>query len=292
MAQNAFLEALNSGRVLVADGATGSNLQARGLAQGMASEQWIIENPAAVMQLHRDFILAGSDLILTSTFGGTSLRLEHCGLQDRTAEVNRRAAELARQAVNGKVVLVGGSMGPTGHLFEPLGPLSRAAAVAAYAVQAQGLAEGGADVLVIETMFDMAEATAAIEGARARTSLPIVCCFSYDMGAATMMGLRPAQVAQELTALGVDVIGVNCGKSLVDNLTALQAVRAATDKPIWMKPNAGLPRMGADDKAVYDVTPEEMGAQARLWVQAGARVIGGCCGTTPERLREIAKAAR
>jgi len=163
---------------------------------------------------------------------------------------------------NGSAVLVGGSMGPTGHLFEPLG--SHADAVAAYAEQARGLVEGGVDVLVIETMFDMGEATAALEGARSQTNLPIVCSFSYDMGAHTMMGLQPAQVARELTALGVDVVGINCGKSLQDNLAALKAVRAATARPIWMKPNAGLPRMGPDDIALYDVTPADMGAQARL----------------------------
>lgn len=291
MTSNAFLNRLKSGRVFVADGATGTNLQARGLAQGMASEQWVVENPEAIMQLHRDFVAAGSNLLLTSTFGGTPLRLEHCGLQQRTAEVNRRAAELARAAGNGAAVLVGGSMGPTGHLFEPLGPLSRADAVAAYAEQARGLAQGGVDVLVIETMFDMGEATAAMEGARSQTNLPIVCSFSYDMGAHTMMGLQPAQVATELTALGVDVVGINCGKSLADNLAALKAVRAATVKPIWMKPNAGLPRMGPDDIALYDVTPADMGAQARLWIEAGAQVIGGCCGTSPAHLKEIAKAA-
>jgi 5-methyltetrahydrofolate--homocysteine methyltransferase len=287
---NVFLEWLRSGKVLVADGATGSNLQTRGLAHGLASEQWVLENPDAILRLHRDFAEAGANLLLTSTFGGTALRLEHAGLREQAAEVNRRAAALARQALNGRASLVGGSMGPTGQLLEPLGPLARADAVAAYAGQARALAEGGADVLVIETQFDMGEATAAIEGARATTNLPLVCSFSFDMGAHTMMGLSPAQVARELTALDVDVIGVNCGKSLEENLENLKVMRANTHKPLWMKPNAGLPRMGDDDAAIYDTTPAMMGAAARQWLAAGAQMVGGCCGTTPEHLAAIAGA--
>lgn len=287
-----FLEYLNSGKILVSDGATGSNLQARGLAAGTPSEQWVMSNPAEIVRLHRDFIEAGSDLILTSTFGGTCFRLEHCGLQDQVAEVNQRAVALAREAINGRAVLVGGSIGPTGQLLEPLGPLAPAEAVAAYAAQARALAEGGVDVLVIETQFDFGEASAAIEGARSVTDLPIVCSFSFDMGAHSMMGISPAQAAKELTQRGVDVIGINCGRSLDENLAGLKAMRAATDKPLWMKPNAGLPRMGDDDVALYDVTPETMGAAAKLWREAGARIIGGCCGTSPEHLRAIANAVK
>ncbi len=289
---NAFLDRLNPGAVLVSDGATGSNLQARGLAAGTPSEQWVMENPAEIVRLHRDFIEAGSDLILTSTFGGTSFRLEHSGLQEQVAEVNRRAVMLAREAANGRRILIGGSMGPTGQLLEPLGPLAQAEAVAAFAAQARALTEAGADVLVIETQFDFGEAGAAIEGARSVTDLPIVCSFSFDMGAHTMMGISPAQAARELAQRGVDVIGINCGRSLDENLAGLKAMRAVTDKPLWMKPNAGLPRMGDDDVALYDVTPAVMGAAARAWIEAGANIIGGCCGTSPEHLRAIASAAK
>ena len=161
----------------------------------------------------------------------------------------------------------------------------------AYAEQARALSNAGVDLLVVETQFSLDEAKAALEGARSVTDLPLICSFSFDMGTRTMMGLEPALVAQELTALGVDAIGVNCGRSLEENLRALREMRAVTDKPLWMKPNAGLPRMIEGDVAVYDVTPRMMGEQAGLWIDVGAQIVGGCCGTTPEHLGEIAKAA-
>ncbi len=291
MGQSSFRDALNSGRVLVADGATGTNLQARGLQRGKAPEEWLFEEPEQIVKLHRDFVEAGSNIVLTDTFGATSLRLTHAGLEARAAEVNKQAVNLARQAAEGQDVWVAGSMGPTGQLLEPLGPLPYADAVAAYAEQARALAEAGVDLLVIETQFDMSEAKAAIEGARSVTDLPIVCSFSYDMGSHTMMGLKPVQVAKELNELPVDIIGINCGRSLDQNLAGLKDMRAVTDKPIWFKPNAGLPRMTDDDVAVYDVTPEMMGQQAEEWIDAGAQIIGGCCGTSPEHLHQIALAA-
>ncbi len=291
MAQSTFLETLRSGQILVADGATGANYQARGLERGRAPEQWLFEAPEQVVQLHRDFIEAGSNLILTNTFGATGLRLAHAGLAERAAEVNQRAVQLARQAAEGTRVFVAGSIGPTGQLLEPYGELPAEQAVAAFAEQARALAEAGVDLLVIETQFDLGEAKAAIEGARSVTALPIVCSFSYDMGTHTMMGLQPTQVAQELTELNVDVIGINCGRSLDENLAGLKAMRAVTGKPLWMKPNAGLPRMTDDDVAIYDITPERMGAHAAQWIEAGAQIVGGCCGTSPAHLREIARAA-
>jgi methionine synthase I (cobalamin-dependent) len=289
--RSSFLEALASGRVLVSDGATGTNYQARGLERGMAPEEWLYKAPQKVVQLHREFINAGSNIILTNTFGATSPRLAHAGMEGRSVQVNRQAVTLARQAVENADVWVAGSMGPTGILLEPYGTLSRSEAVAAFAEQARALSEAGADLIVIETQFDLGEAGAAVEGARSVTDLPIICSFSFDMGAHTMMGVEPAGVAQELTGLGVDAIGVNCGRSLEDNLAALRVMRGSTNKPLWMKPNAGLPRMTDDDVAVYDVTPRMMGDQASQWIESGAQIVGGCCGTSPEHLSEIAKAA-
>jgi 5-methyltetrahydrofolate--homocysteine methyltransferase len=290
MPNRSLLERLAAGEILVSDGATGTNLQDRGLTLGTPPEAWIFENPAEVIRLHRDFIDAGAQILLTDTFGGTGLRLVHAGLQDNAAEVNRRAVALAREAAGNADVLVAGSMGPTGQLLEPLGELSADAAVDTYAQQARALTEAGADLLVIETQFDLGEATSAVKGARATSTLPIVCSFSFDMGHRTMMGLAPAQVAAALTALGVDMIGINCGRSLPENLDNLKAIGAAAGLPLWMKPNAGLPHMGEGHRAVYDVTPAQMGEQAAEWVASGARIIGGCCGTTPEHLREIAQA--
>jgi 5-methyltetrahydrofolate--homocysteine methyltransferase len=289
MTPTPFLDRLKSGQVLVSDGATGTNLQARGLALGVPAEVWVLERPEEILGLHRAFIDAGSDIILTCTFGGSSVRLEQVGLNAKAKDVNRRAVELAQQAVGGLNVLVAGSIGPLGHLLKPLGPLEPEDALAAYTEQARVLTEAGVDVLVVETQFDLTEAEAAVQGVRAVSSLPLVCSFSYDRGTRTMMGVRPGQAGQQLTDWGVDVVGINCGRSLDENLKALQELRAATDLPIWFKPNAGLPELDAQGKPAYSVTPPAMGALAGEWISAGAQIVGGCCGTSPEHLREIAQ---
>lgn len=285
-----FRDAILRGDRLVADGATGTNYQARGLARGQAPEEWLFQEPDKVTQLHRDFIQAGSNVILTNTFGGTAMRLVHAGLEDDAVKVNRLAVQLARKAIRGERAWVAGSIGPSGALLEPFGTLTREQAIAQFGDQAKALADGGVDLLIIETQFDLGEATAAYEGARGATDLPIILSFSFDMGTNTMMGLKAAQVAKEVTALGADIVGVNCGRSLDENFINLQEMRAATHLPIWMKPNAGLPRMTDDDVAIYDVTPEMMGEAAERWLEAGAQIVGGCCGTSPDHLRKIAQA--
>ena len=293
MDKTAFNARMNAGKVLVSDGATGTNLQMRGLPRGAAAELWVLEQPEQIMRLERDFIEAGADLILTCTFGGTTPRLEHSGLAERAAEINRKAVELARHAAAGAQVLVAGSIGPTGQLLKPLGPLEVADAVAAFAAQAGWLAEAGVDFLVIETQFDLGEAKAAIQGVRSVTDLPVVCSFSYDRGMRTMMGVKPAQAGRELAELGVDMLGINCGRSLEENLANLKELKAAElGLPVWFKPNAGMPRLDEHGDPTYDVTPETMGELAAQWAAAGAQVVGGCCGTSPEHLRQIALAVK
>lgn len=287
-----FLQKLAAGEVLVADGATGTNLQARGLAAGTPSEQWVLDRPEEIVRLHSQFVAAGANVILTSTFGASPIRLEENKLGGRGAEINQRAVALARQAISGADVLVGGSLGPLGKLLKPYGPLTVEEASAAYREQARQLSEAGADLLVIETQFDIAEAGAAIQSARAVSALPIVCSFSYDRGVRTMMGVKPAQMAEKLSSLGADVLGINCGRSLEDNLAALKELRLATDKPIWFKPNAGMPMLDADGQAQYSISPEEMGQHVAGWLAAGASIVGGCCGTSPEHLQAIALAAK
>lgn len=291
MSTSNFLDRLKSGQVLVSDGATGTNLQKRGLPRGMAGEQWVIDQPEQIQRLYGDFIEAGSDIILTCTFGGTSIRLEHAGLADQVETINRRAVELARAAAQGTNTLVAGSIGPTGQLLKPYGPLEEQAAVAAFAQQARLLTDAGADLLVIETQFDLGEAHAAVQAVRSVSPLPLVCSFSFDRGTRTMMGVKPAQAGAALVELGVDVVGINCGRSLDENLNALKELRAAITLPIWFKPNAGLPRLDDGGNPVYDVAPHAMGALVPEWLAAGAQVLGGCCGTSLDHLREIAKAA-
>jgi len=290
MSSSRFIDRLQSGKVLVLDGATGTNLQRRGLPPGTPSDLWVLDNSEAVLQLYCDFVAAGSDVILTNTFGSSRMHLAHAGLIDRFEASNRKAVELAQQAAAGSDTLVAGSMGPLGEMLQPYGTLAEADAEAAYAEQARILSEAGVDLLVIETQFDLNEAKAALRGARSVSDLPLVCSFSYDRGTRSMMGVKPAQMAHDLAELGVVAVGINCGRSLEDNLKALAELRAATDLPIWFKPNAGLPRTGENNELIYDVSPAMMGAQVETWVQAGAGLIGGCCGTSPEHLAAIAGA--
>ncbi len=289
-----FLERLKAGEILVADGATGTNLQVRGLTSGTPAEVWVLEKPDEIVGLHRSFIEAGSDIILTCTFGGTSIRLENAGLAGRAAELNHAAVQLARRAVEqaARPVLIAGSLGPVGHLLKPFGLLEPEDASNAYREQAQALTEAGVDLLVIETQFDLTEAQMAIEGVRAVSELPLICSFSFDRGTRTMMGVKPAQIGQLLPELGVNAIGINCGRSLDDNLKALQELRSVTDLPIWFKPNAGLPELDEEGHPVYSLTPELMGARVCDWLEAGANIVGGCCGTSAEHLRQIALAAK
>jgi 5-methyltetrahydrofolate--homocysteine methyltransferase len=287
-----FLDRIASGQVLVADGATGTNLQARGLAAGKPGEIWVFERPDEIKRLHSDFVAAGADIILTCTFGGTSIRLEQEGLGERAAEINKRAASLAREAVQGTQVLVAGSLGPTGQMLKPLGTLEEKDCYQSYAEQVVSLDAAGVDFLLIETQFDLVEASLAVEAARDLSALPLVCSFSYDRGTRTMMGVRPSKMAQSISDLGVDVLGINCGRSLQDNLEALKELRDATDLPIWFKPNAGLPTVDENGQAMYDVTPQDMGILVADWIAAGASVVGGCCGSTPEHIRQIAQAVK
>jgi 5-methyltetrahydrofolate--homocysteine methyltransferase len=284
-----FTDALASHAVLVADGATGTNYQNMGIEPGVAPEEWVVDAPDKVQELHRRFRDAGSDLVLTCSFGGSSLRLADEALHGRAVEVNRRAAELAREAVGGDV-LVAGSLGPTGHLADPLGPLTRDLAVETFAEQALALADGGVDLLVLETFFSLDEGLWAVEGVQSASDLPLVVSYSFDQGTKTMMGLTPTQVVEAFAPLGVAAIGANCGKSLDETDVIVDELVAAADGlPLWVKPNAGVPRM-VGDQVIYDAGPEDLAAHVARYVERGARVVGGCCGSTPEHVAAIANA--
>ena len=291
---NKFLERLNNGDVLVADGATGTNLQRMGLKAGTAPEDLIIDNPEILLQLANSFVQAGSDIILTCTFGGTRLRMKESKYVDRCVEINKRAAELARKAASAREgVLVAGSIGPTGALIKPLGPLTQEEAFTTYTEQAKALAEGGVDLLIIETMFAMEESTAAFDAARSVTDLPIVVSFSYDRGVRTMMGVKIAQVMKAFKEKGAAAVGANCGTSLENMEKIMQEYTAiAPGFPLWAKPNAGMPHTDENNNAIYDVTPEQMGEAALRNIAAGARIVGGCCGSTPEHVAGIANAVK
>ncbi len=286
-----FLERLSTAKVLIADGATGTMYQAAGLESGAAPEEWNVTNPDQVQAVYRAYLQAGSDIILTNTFGGTSIKLGKFGLADRVQEFNRASAALAREAA-GQEALVMGDLGPTGELMEPMGTLTYEKAVEAYAEQAEALAEGGVDAILVETMSDLNEARAAIEGAKSATDLPVVCTMSFDTHLHTMMGVSARQAMESLYPLGLAAIGANCGSTLEDAEQVIIQMKEANPQAVLMaKPNAGLPRMKGD-RTVYDVTPAEMAEFAHRFVELGVKIVGGCCGSTPQHIAAIAAALK
>lgn len=294
MTTKSFLDRLNSGDIMVADGAMGTNLQARGLEKGKPSEKWLFERPKEICQLHKDFILAGANIILTNTFGANAIRLKAAGMKDSVEVVNQLAVEIAREAIGNQDVYIAGSIGPSGGLLKPYGPLDDHSVFSSFEQQAGALTQAQVDFLVIETQFDLNEAIIALKATRSVSDLPIICSFSFDRGTRTMMGITPIQVAEkisekELSYLNISMLGINCGRSPEENMLSLLELRSATDLPIWYKPNAGLPKVDDMGGIFYDLTDHEMGELARNWIENGAQVVGGCCGTTPLHLRAISK---
>jgi 5-methyltetrahydrofolate--homocysteine methyltransferase len=278
-------ELLATGRPLLADGATGTNYFAAGLASGEPPEFWTVDRPEEVMGLHQRFVDAGADIILTNTFGCNPHRLKLHKAQDRTFELAKGAAELARKVADAadRPVVVAGSVGPTGELFEPLGALTPEAALASFSEEIRGLKAGGADVVWIETMSAPEEVHAAAAAAIAN-DMPYVATCSFDTAGRTMMGVMPAQLSEILAAEPVAPLaqGANCGVGAPDILVTVLEMQGAS-VPIVSKGNCGVPQFQGTE-IVYSGTPELMARYASLAVDAGARIIGGCCGTSPEHL--------
>lgn len=280
MADRPLLQALLSEGPVLTDGAWGTELQARGLAAGELPDLWNLSRPDAVQEVARAYVEAGSRVILTNTFRANRLALGGQAAADRVAEVNRAGVELSLRAADGRA-RVFGSLGPSGKLLLT-GEVDEADLRAAFTEQAEALAQGGADAIAIETMADLAEARLALAAARA-TGLPAVACMVFDSGKRrdrTMMGVTAEEAARELTRAGADVIGANCGSGIESYVPVCRALAAATERPIWIKPNAGLPEL-VDGRAVYRTTPEEFAAKLGDLLDAGASFIGGCCGTGP-----------
>ena len=289
---------LDANGYAVADGAMGTQLFAVGLSAGDPPEAWNVHHAAEVQAIHRGYLRAGADLVITNSFGGTSFRLALHSLQDRVRELNEAAARNARIETDteaertGRTVLVAGSMGPTGELLEPMGNMSATACEAAFAEQAEGLAAGGADVLWIETMSDLDEVEAAVRGARSVCDLPVTATMSFDTAGRTMMGVTGAELAERLGGLGLAAMGANCGNNVADTEAAVAAIAAASPgTPVISKPNAGVP-VWSGDNLVYDGTPEVLAAHAHRARAAGVTVIGSCCGSTPAHTAKIAAVLR
>ena len=274
---------------VLSDGAMGTMLQARGLAPGACPELWNVEQPDLVREVHAAYIDAGSCMISTNTFGGSRLKLESYGLAVRVRELNRAGSAIARE-VAGSDHFVAGSVGPTGKFLEPLGELAFDEAAKAFEQQCSALAEGGADVILLETFSDLEEARAAVTGAL-RSGLPVFCTMAFDTGGRTMMGVDPRSAALRLTELGAFGVGANCGVGPRETLDIVRQIRAATEGIVIAQPNAGLPRV-VEGRTVYDSTPEEMAKYAVEFANLGVNVIGGCCGSTPDHIRAMGAALR
>ena len=288
-----ILERLREQRLLICDGAMGTLLQAKGLQPGECPELWCIDQPEAVRDIHRRYREAGSDVVECNSFGASRYKLAHYGLAARTAEINRAAAAVARQ-VAGDTQHVLGSIGPTGEFMEPLGLETEASFHRAFVEQSVALAEGGADAVIVETMTALEEACVAVRAARENTDLTVIASFTFEPqkqgGYATMMGVTPEAFAETLCAAGAHILGTNCGTGPDHMVNVVRRIRtAAPCTPVAAMPNAGMPAL-EDGRTVFRETPEQMAEKAPLLAEAGATIIGGCCGTGPDHIAAMRQA--
>jgi methionine synthase I (cobalamin-dependent) len=280
------VKSLLSNRPVLIDGAWGTELQKQGLKPGDSPEALNLENPAIVEAVAKAYVDAGSQVIISNTFGGTSFMLERHGLADKVTEVNRLGAEISKRAA-GDQALVFASMGPSGKMLM-MGDVTEDELFNAFSDQAKALAAGGADGLVVETMADLEEAIVALKAAK-ETGLPVCVSMIYDSGAdldRTMMGTTVEQATEALTEAGADIIGSNCGQGIEGFVKLAQRMKAATDLPIWIKGNAGLPEM-VNGETVYKTSADDFAVYAKPLLEAGADFIGGCCGTSPDFIRTL-----
>ena len=290
-----FLELLEQGGPVMADGAMGTMLFQNGLQFGDPPEVWNLTQPEIIRRIQRNYLDAGSQIIMTNTFGGNRLRLGLHGLSARVDELNRTAAILARAEVRsaGDTALVAGDIGPSGEIVAPLGTLDYEIAVDVFREQAASLVAGGVDLIWIETMSDLNEIKAAIEGVRqAAPGIALIATMTFDTRGFTMMGVSPEQAVEALVAWGADAVGGNCGNGPDELLPVIERMHAAApDAIIVAKSNAGMPEL-VDMRAVYKADEATMAGYATQFVAAGATIVGACCGSTPDHLRAMSAAVR
>ena len=294
MMMKTIAEKIKEGKTLVSDGAWGTFLQQKGLKPGECPELWNLEHPEDVFDIAKSYIDSGADMIETNSFGGSAFKLKSYGLEDKVHEINKAAAEISRHAAgNDKHVL--GSIGPTGKMIM-MGDVTYEELYEAFKNQAIALAEGGADALVVETMSDLQEATAAVKACKENTGCEVICTMTFEKSGEkeyhTMMGVSPVDMLNEIILAGADIIGANCGNG-IKNMVEITEIIRSVDKeiPILIHANAGIPEY-KDGKTIFPEDPTEMASYVESLVCAGANVIGGCCGTTPEHIRQIADAIK
>ena len=288
MSKSAIIQNLLKKEIIILDGATGTELQKKGLPAGACPELWCLENPKIIKEIHASYTLAQAQIIYSCTFGANSFKLAQYGIKENTYQINKDLVRLARQAA-GKKILIAGGIGPTGLFIEPFGPLGFEEAVAAYKEQARGLIDGGCDLIVIETMIDIQEARAALLAVKETKNIFTIVCMTYEKDGHTLNGTDPVSALITLQSLGADVVGCNCSTGPEKMLEFIALMKPYAKVPLIAKPNAGMPRL-ENGKTIFEMDAPVFGSFGRKLVEAGANMIGGCCGTTPLHIQELAKA--
>jgi 5-methyltetrahydrofolate--homocysteine methyltransferase len=289
-----IIDKIKNGEILVSDGAWGTFLQEKGLVPGECPELWNITRPEDVLDIANGYIKAGSDMIETNSFGGSWFKLKNYGLEDRVFEINKAAAVISRQAA-GPDKFVLGSIGPTGKILM-MGEVTAEELYDAFKEQAMALESGGADAIIIETMTDLEEAVQAIKASKENTKCEVFCTMTFDKTVnnefRSMMGVSPTDMVNQIIAAGADLIGANCGNGTRDMVGIVKEIRQANIKiPVLIHSNAGMP-LYKDGETVFPETPEEMAKFTRELIDAGANIIGGCCGTTPQHIAKIVEVVK
>lgn len=293
MSRMKIVNAVKKGRVLISDGAWGTFLQQKGMKPGECPEKWCLDKPEEVQEIAGNYIEAGADMVESDSFGGSSFKLEHYGLSDKVHEINEAAAAISRKAAGNDNWVIA-SIGPTGKMLI-MGDVTEEELYESFKDQAVALEKGGADAICIETMSATDEATIAVKAVKENTNCEIICTFTFEKTVQghyrTMMGVSPAEAAKAVLEAGADILGTNCGNGMERMIDIVREIRTvAADVPILVHANAGLPR-NINGKDVFPETPEEMANRVPDLIDAGANIIGGCCGTTPDHIKAMKKAA-